>query len=139
MASRARSYRQVSRLQWRGAFTSISELTAGLRFYKIPFYKIKNPNTRISTHIHYYIHTIVLYRVVFCLVETNLVETKACRVDAQLVMLQADEESLDSRRHVIYFRSQYIHIHTYICIYVFVSIYLHSRAHCVKKICLFLM
>ena len=52
---------------------------AGLRFYKIPFYKIKNPNTRISTHIHYYIHTIVLYRVVLCLVETNLVETKACR------------------------------------------------------------
>ena len=42
------------------------------------FYKIKNPNTRISTHIHYYIHTIVLYRVVLYLVETNLVETKAC-------------------------------------------------------------
>ena len=132
MASRARSYIQVSRLQWRGAFTSISELTAGLRFYKI-----KNPNTRIPTHIHYYIHTIVLYRGVLCLVETNLVETKACRVDAQLVMLQADEESLDSRRHVIYFRSQYIHIHTYICIYLFVSIYLHSSAHCVKKICFF--
>ena len=51
---------------------------AGLRFYKIRFYKIKNPNTRISTHIHYYIHTIVLYRVVLYLVETNLVETKAC-------------------------------------------------------------
>ena len=88
-------------------------MTAGLRFYKIRFYKIKNPNPRISTHIHYYIHTIVL-----CLVETNLVETKACRVDAQLVMLQADDESLDSRRHVIYFRSQYIHIHTYIYIYI---------------------
>ena len=52
---------------------------AGLRFYKIRFYKIKNPNTLISTHIHYYIHTIVLYRVVLYLVETNLVETKACR------------------------------------------------------------
>ena len=51
---------------------------AGLRFYKIRFYKIKNPNTRISTHIHYYMHTIVLYRVVLYLVETNLVETKAC-------------------------------------------------------------
>ena len=48
----------------------IVECEAGLRFYKIRFYKIKNPNTRISTHIHYYIHTIVLY----------LVETKACRM-----------------------------------------------------------
>ena len=34
MASRARSYIQVSRLQWRGAFTSVSELTLNSWCYK---------------------------------------------------------------------------------------------------------
>ena len=50
-------------------------------------------------------------------------------------MLQADDESLDSRRHAIYFRSQYCHLNIALLpamtrgLYVSVSIYVQIHTY----------